>query len=61
MLNLLAFFIMGCIFATVGAMFLWMAWAEDYESQIRSWRKEALAAKQNADFWQAQYSKDLAK
>jgi hypothetical protein len=31
----------------------------DVNAQVRQWRKEAIAAKSDAAFWQTQYSKDL--
>jgi hypothetical protein len=31
----------------------------DVSAQVRLWRKEAIAAKADAAFWQTQYSKDL--
>lgn len=58
MFNLLIFFAMGFFSCFAIASVLWMAWSEDYESQIRQWRKSALAEKSNADWWQNQYSKD---
>lgn len=30
----------------------------DEQSNTRQWRKEAIAAKQNADWWQTQYGRD---
>lgn len=61
MLNFLMFFFIG--FATCFAIgsILWMAWAEDYEAQIRAWRKDAIAAKSDATFWQNAYAKDANK
>ena len=33
----------------------------DVNAQLRLWRKEAIAAKSDATFWQTQHSKELTK
>lgn len=61
MLHTLAFFSLGFISGVLIMIAIAQNIANSKNSELRAWRKEALAAKSNADFWQAQYSKDLAK
>lgn len=44
MTQLVTFFL-GLAFGLALASILWMAWAEDYESQVRYWRRQALKLK----------------
>ena len=55
---LVAVFISGFLLATGLMLYISQRLIRELETEIRSWRKEAIAAKHNADWWQNQYSKD---
>jgi hypothetical protein len=58
MLNLLMFFFMGAAATFAICGIIWQIQIEDYENQLRYWRKEAMTANRNSDYWQTQYSKE---
>lgn len=61
MLHTLAFFILG---ASAGALIMYgfaQRIANEKNRELRQWRKDALTAQHNADFWQNQYAKGQTK
>lgn len=51
-------FIMGFITGFVVMLYIAQKLLIEQQKETRQWRKEAIAASQNADWWQTQYGRD---